>query len=146
MSYCKFCGSRLEDEALFCPGCGASREAATDGAECSPEPEAHPVPIAAAPVRAADDPPRGMNGFAIAGFAAAFSVPLAGLILSIIALGRAKSGEYKNPMRSLSTWGIVVSIMLMVLALTFSILWGVFMKHLLQYIFENIDIGVGLTY
>ena len=87
-----------------------------------------------------------MNGFAIAGFAAAFSVPLAGLILSIIALGRAKSGEYKTPMRSLSTWGIIVSILVMVLTVVFIVLYAVFMTHMMRYIFENIEIGMGYTY
>ena len=146
MSYCKFCGSRLEDEALFCPGCGATRADAVNEPARAAEPTVYPIHTAETPVKAAAVPPRGMNGFAIAGFAAAFSVPLAGLILSIIALGRAKSGEYKTPMRSLSTWGIIVSILVMVLTVVFIVLYAVFMTHMMRYIFENIEIGMGYTY
>lgn len=130
MSYCKFCGSKLEDNALFCPGCGAGRAEATEGLPAVPE---------RAPEAVVSEPPRGMNGFAIAGFAAAFSVPLAGLILSIIANVRAKSGEYKSPMRSLAVSGIIVSIVMMVLTVLFIIAYLGFMNLMLQKIFELVE-------
>lgn len=147
MSYCKFCGSRLEEEALFCPGCGASRADAIDEPVRAAEPEVLPAPMAETPAQAVSPAPfRGMNGFAIAGFAAAFSVPLAGLILSIIALSRAKSGEYKNPMRPLATWGIIMSIVMMVLIVVIIVLYCVFMMHMFSNMLENIDFSAGYTY
>lgn len=52
MAFCGKCGTQMNDDAKFCPGCGAPNEAAAPAASSAPTQEAPPVQQEAAPKQA----------------------------------------------------------------------------------------------
>lgn len=83
--FCKSCGSQLDDQAVVCPYCGT-----------------------ATGVKAATTSHSGeTNTLAIVGFVLSFFTALIGLIISAIALHRAKT-EYNGDGKGLATAGVVI--------------------------------------
>ena len=129
MKYCIRCGKELDDSAAFCSACGASCAAPCETA------------VVVEPVRE-EKPKRGTNVMAIVGFALAFSVPIAGIIVSSIAKKNAATGEYRNPLAELARWGVIIGIIETVIAVICIIVWGAlyigFAAQLLRMIGERI--------
>ena len=94
--FCTNCGNELDDRAIMCPKCGVALTQTTNASNGSSS-----------------------NGMAIAGFILSFFIPLLGLIFSIIGLKRSK--ETNNGKR-LSTAGIIISCITMVITLIMGII------------------------
>lgn len=94
--FCTNCGNELDDRAIMCPKCGIAltQTVANSGQTQS-------------------------NGMAIAGFILSFFIPLLGLIFSIIGLKRSKE---TNNGKGLSTAGIIISCITMVITLIMGII------------------------
>lgn len=94
--FCTNCGNELDDRAIMCPKCGIAltQTVANSGQIQS-------------------------NGMAIAGFILSFFIPLLGLIFSIIGLKRSKE---TNNGKGLSTAGIIISCITMVITLIIGII------------------------
>lgn len=94
--FCTNCGNELDDRAIMCPKCGIAltQTVANSGQTQS-------------------------NGMAIAGFILSFFIPLLGLIFSIIGLKRSKE---TNNGKGLSTAGIIISCITMVITIIMGII------------------------
>jgi hypothetical protein len=94
--FCTNCGNELDDRAIMCPKCGIAltQTVANSGQTQS-------------------------NGMAIAGFILSFFIPLLGLIFSILGLKRSKE---TNNGKGLSTAGIIISCITMVITLIMGII------------------------
>lgn len=94
--FCTNCGNELDDRAIMCPKCGIAltQTVANSGQTQS-------------------------NGMAIAGFVLSFFIPLLGLIFSILGLKRSKE---TNNGKGLSTAGIIISCITMVITLIIGII------------------------
>lgn len=94
--FCTNCGNELDDRAIMCPKCGIAltQTVANSGQTQS-------------------------NGMAIAGFILSFFIPLLGLIFSIIGLKRSKEA---NNGKGLSTAGIIISCITMVITIIMGII------------------------
>lgn len=94
--FCTNCGNELDDRAIMCPKCGIAltQTVANNGQTQS-------------------------NGMAIAGFILSFFIPLLGLIFSIIGLKRSKE---TNNGKGLSTAGIIISCVTMVITIIMGII------------------------
>ncbi len=94
--FCTNCGNELDDRAIMCPKCGIAltQTVANNGQTQS-------------------------NGMAIAGFVLSFFIPLLGLIFSILGLKRSKE---TNTGKGLSTAGIIISCITMVITLIIGII------------------------
>ena len=77
--FCRVCGAEIADDAVVCVKCGRATGVAL--APVQPPPQAVP----AAPT---DD----ATGLTIAGFILALVIPLIGLILGLVLLGKGKGG------------------------------------------------------
>ncbi len=94
--FCTNCGNELDDRAIMCPKCGVALTQATNASNGSSS-----------------------NGMAIAGFILSFFIPLLGLIFSILGLKRSKE---TNNGKGLSTAGIIISCITMVITLIMGII------------------------
>ena len=94
--FCTNCGNELDDRAIMCPKCGVALTQTTNASNGSSS-----------------------NGMAIAGFILSFFIPLLGLIFSIIGLKRSKE---TNNGKGLSTAGIIISCITMVITLIMGII------------------------
>lgn len=94
--FCTNCGNELDDRAIMCPKCGIAltQTVANSGQTQS-------------------------NGMAIAGFVLSFFIPLLGLIFSILGLKRSKE---TNTGKGLSTAGIIISCVTMVITIIMGII------------------------
>ena len=94
--FCTNCGNELDDRAIMCPKCGIAltQTVANSGQTQS-------------------------NGMAIAGFVLSFFIPFLGLIFSILGLKRSKE---TNNGKGLSTAGIIISCITMVITLIIGII------------------------
>lgn len=94
--FCTNCGNELDDRAIMCPKCGIAltQTVANSGQTQS-------------------------NGMAIAGFVLSFFIPLLGLIFSILGLKKSKE---TNTGKGLSTAGIIISCITMVITLIIGII------------------------
>lgn len=94
--FCTNCGNELDDRAIMCPKCGIAltQTVANSGQTQS-------------------------NGMAIAGFVLSFFIPLLGLIFSILGLKKSKE---TNTGKGLSTAGIIISCITMVITLIMGII------------------------
>lgn len=94
--FCTNCGNELDDRAIMCPKCGIAltQTVANSGQTQS-------------------------NGMAIAGFVLSFFIPLLGLIFSILGLKRSKE---TNNGKGLSTAGIIISCITMVITIIMGII------------------------
>lgn len=94
--FCTNCGNELDDRAIMCPKCGIAltQTVANSGQTQS-------------------------NGMAIAGFVLSFFIPLLGLIFSILGLKRSKE---TNNGKGLSTAGIIISCVTMVITIIMGII------------------------
>lgn len=94
--FCTNCGNELDDRAIMCPKCGIAltQTVANSGQTQS-------------------------NGMAIAGFILSFFIPLLGLIFSILGLKKSKE---TNTGKGLSTAGIIISCITMVITLIIGII------------------------
>lgn len=94
--FCTNCGNELDDRAIMCPKCGIAltQTVANSGQTQS-------------------------NSMAIAGFILSFFIPLLGLIFSIIGLKRSKE---TNNGKGLSTAGIIISCITMVITIIMGII------------------------
>ena len=123
--FCHNCGQQIDDDAGFCPFCGAKSERAyadkstgggqptygygqPNGYDANGQPQQYNYNNYG---YGAEKP---ANGLAIAGFVCSFFFALVGLILSIVGLN--KSRELQGSGRGLAIAGIVLSIVSMVLA------------------------------
>lgn len=94
--FCTNCGNELDDRAIMCPKCGI---ALTQTVVNSGQTQS--------------------NGMAIAGFVLSFFIPLLGLIFSILGLKKSKE---TNTGKGLSTAGIIISCITMVIILIMGII------------------------
>ena len=94
--FCTNCGNELDDRAIMCQKCGVALTQTTNASNGSSS-----------------------NGMAIAGFILSFFIPLLGLIFSIIGLKRSKE---TNNGKGLSTAGIIISCITMVITLIMGII------------------------
>lgn len=94
--FCTNCGNELDDRAIMCPKCGVALTQTTNASNGSSS-----------------------NGMAIAGFVLSFFIPLLGLIFSILGLKRSKE---TNNGKGLSTAGIIISCITMVITLIIGII------------------------
>ena len=94
--FCTNCGNELDDRAIMCPKCGVALTQTTNASNGSSS-----------------------NGMAIAGFILSFFIPLLGLIFSILGLKRSKE---TNNGKGLSTAGIIISCITMVITLIIGII------------------------
>lgn len=94
--FCTNCGNELDDRAIMCPKCGVALTQTTNVSNGSSS-----------------------NGMAIAGFILSFFIPLLGLIFSIIGLKRSKE---TNNGKGLSTAGIIISCITMVITIIMGII------------------------
>ncbi len=94
--FCTNCGNELDDRAIMCPKCGIALTQTTNASNGSSS-----------------------NGMAIAGFVLSFFIPLLGLIFSILGLKRSKE---TNNGKGLSTAGIIISCITMVITLIIGII------------------------
>lgn len=129
--FCQHCGKQIEDDATFCPNCGAKV-----GAAPAPEgekdeffkdvPAPAPTPVQqqqAVPQQTyyAQQPAK-TNTLAIVGFIMSFFVTIAGLICSIIGLKQCnQTGEGG---KGLAIAGIVISAVAMVIYFILGIVLG----------------------
>ena len=124
MSYCSKCGQWVDDNSRFCQSCG----------EQNPNYYAAVQPVQAdyaQPAEGAVQAPNGLNVMAIVAMALS-ELGLPGLILSIIALKRAKSGEYRVGLKPLAVAALIVSIFFLVFwicYLVFGVLFVTFMSN-----------------
>lgn len=100
--YCIKCGSPIDDNAKFCPNCGSPTSAVPSVPPAATYYPSQPQQ-ASQPRQTAQNQ---TNGCVIAGFVLSFFMPLIGLILSIIGVGKAK--ECGNG-KGLAIAGIVLS-------------------------------------
>ena len=94
--FCTNCGNELDDRAIMCPKCGVALTQTTNASNGSSS-----------------------NGMAIAGFILSFFIPLLGLIFSILGLKRSKE---TNNGKGLSTAGIIISCITMVITIIMGII------------------------
>ena len=94
--FCTNCGNELDDRAIMCPKCGVALTQTTNASNGSSS-----------------------NGMAIAGFILSFFIPLLGLIFSFIGLKRSKEA---NNGKGLSTAGIIISCITMVITIIMGII------------------------
>lgn len=108
MANCTKCGRELTGEDVFCPECGERN-----------------------PSAAGADSRSGLNVLAIVGMGlSVIGLPLAGLIVSIIALKRAVPDRFRNPLAGLSKAGIIVgaaATVYSILMIALSVLYFFFM-------------------
>lgn len=98
MKNCKHCGAQLADDDTYCYFCGAQledekNETFSNVADSNQTNQIEYI----------------NNGFALAGFALAFFMPLLGLIFSIIGLKKAPLFKFQR--RGLAIAGIIVAIL-----------------------------------
>lgn len=124
MKYCSNCGKQIPDGALFCPSCGKS---AVSGEPFRPYGDRPPQPPCGQPYYGprppynpdADD----FSVLSIVGFILSFFVYIAGLIVSIIALNKAKEdGSRKSA--SFARAGIIISSVAMGIFVLFFACWA----------------------
>lgn len=122
MAVCNHCGNNLEENAAFCPVCGAAQNVQTSGAEAGAQqvPVQEPVPMVQPVYMPVVQQPK-TNGLAIAGFVCAIVgwfccgiTSLIGLVLSIVALLQIKNRQEGG--KGLAIAGIVIGGIVMVLA------------------------------
>lgn len=124
--FCKHCGTKLADDAMFCPVCGAKVNDATATGEKDeffqevPTPSQNQQPTYTpqqptyAPQQNYYAQPAKTNTMAIVGFVLSFFVALAGLICSII--GMKQCNETKEGGKGFAVAGIVISAVSMALS------------------------------
>ena len=105
--YCKNCGCNLDDNAEVCPECGVATK--------------NTIPFGALNNNQNTAVYTGTNVVAIVGFILSFIVALAGLICSLI--GYKKAPEYNENGRGFAIAGIIISTVLMVFGIVFSLLF-----------------------
>lgn len=120
--FCKYCGKQLDDNAKFCPECGAKiieenapKPETDDFFKDAPLPAETKAPTAPAPHSSSDDPFEKMNILALVGLYLAFACPIAGLICSII--GFNQCSQTKEGGKGFALAGIIVSAVFIVLSI-----------------------------
>ncbi len=126
MSFCENCGQRLNDSESFCPNCGARTKAARTA------PAVYQAPVYSAQPAyvqnnyyAVPQYKHGANALAIVSMAlfvaslpfyvyyvtaiGALIVCFACFIMSCIAVGKARSGDYRFPLKGLAVTGVVLT-------------------------------------
>ncbi len=121
MAKCVKCGALLREGELYCHVCGADLRVPTR------------------PKRTGETKRRrSANVCAIVGLSLAFFVPVAGLVLSLIAKENVRSGRFDKPYKSLADWGFAVSIIMIVLTLLVGLFLVLFYSVILVELLELI--------
>ncbi len=102
--FCKKCGTKLSDDALFCEACGTS-VAGSNEKRVEIVQEKTVIVV------------KGNNPMATVGFIFAFFLPFLGLIFSIVGLVKSKGLDERG--KGLAIAGMVISIVSMVFFVTF---------------------------
>lgn len=131
--FCKNCGAQIDAEAKFCPACGASNEESVAQPQEQPVYQAQPQP-AGSPVSAIS-----ILVFGILGIALALEFPPAGIILSIIALDKAKKYSLFAPLtgkaktgKTLGKIGLILSIVAILLCIVYLVLYVLYIVFLVK--------------
>lgn len=120
MAICNHCGNRLEENAAFCPVCGAEPSGQTSCTEMDAQqrPVQEPVPVVQPVYMPVVQQPK-TNGLAIAGFVCSIVgwfccgiTSIIGLILSIVALSQIKNRQEGG--KGLAIAGIVIGGIVMI--------------------------------
>lgn len=101
MKYCSHCGSEVQDDAIYCPNCGALISQSNDNTNANTN-----VYV------------KKNNGFAIAGFVCSFFIPLLGWIFGGIGLSKSKQ---TNKGKNLSIAAIIIASVVFVINLILQI-------------------------
>ncbi|MBD5636979.1 MAG: zinc-ribbon domain-containing protein [Clostridia bacterium] len=120
--FCQHCGNQIDDDAKFCPKCGAKiNEAPAPQGEkdeffrdVPPSPPAYQQPY-----YAQQQPSNKTNTLAVIGFVFSFLISIVGLICSII--GLQQCNQTKEGGKGLAIAGIVISSVSMGIAVIVSI-------------------------
>lgn len=139
MKICPKCNLELEENAKFCPQCGAALETEfaageTGEREFSVEntavgAEFHSGPAySSQPVQYVQ---QRTNGMAIAGFVLSFFVPVLGIIFS--AIGMKQTKENNEAGRGLAIAGLVISIVWVAIALILGLVGACTVSNLIYY-------------
>ena len=124
MPYCENCGTYLPQDASFCPGCGAENKNYVPAEQVSQPDVIYSDNLYKSEAQPQYGPTQGTNGLAIAGMVLAFCFAPVGIILSAIALKRARSGDYRNPLEGLAKAGLIVSIIMTILGVILCIVYA----------------------
>lgn len=105
--YCRYCGSKLKDNAMYCHNCGAAVERIQIREPYEPQPQPQQQQNTQ-PQLLPQTAAKSGNALAILGFVFAFLFPLtiAGLICSILGFVKAKKGA---SLGGLALAGIIIS-------------------------------------
>ena len=135
--YCAKCGKEMDDNAKFCPSCGAGTSGETTSNQQPPEQEQPPVQPqqqqtysqpAASTVQPAAEPGSGLGvGALVCGIIGLVLclVPFVGLILSIVAVVLGGKGRKTLPegKRGMALAGFILGIIGLVISIIYLIWW-----------------------
>ena len=126
MKYCKFCGSQIEDNAKFCPNCGARLEEERVVNNISSNEEDLPT-----------------NGLGIAGFILSlvsifvpivyWYFPIIALVLSSIAFAHREGKAQKGLTKAGFIISLVITILKILIVIGIIILFGSLAEYSLEY-------------
>ncbi len=122
--YCNHCGTQMEDNAAFCPTCGASAQ--------PEQPVAAPAPVVKKPTEFTPDmlpeAYRPLSPWAYFGLQILFAIPIVGLIFLIIFSFKRSNYTRRNFARSY--WcGLILVAALFVLILVLTLLFGISSRY-----------------
>lgn len=107
--FCRYCGTQLKDDAVFCHNCGAAVNGQTPPSAHHTNQPTYQQPIQQQPATTNNE-----NSIAIVGFVFSFLIAIVGLICSIVGYNNSKKGA---PYGGLALAGIIISAVSMGLAL-----------------------------
>ena len=115
--YCAHCGAQIPQDSHFCTACGSRAAAQSTSHQTTTQfgQFGGPQPQYSTP------PPSTDNIMALVGLICAFVMPIVGLIFSILGLQKAREMNGKG--RTMSLWGLWLSIIQLVLAILFFIIY-----------------------
>jgi len=129
--FCGHCGDKLQQGAHFCEKCGSRSQAQSTSSSTTTHFGQFGGQQASQPQQQYQAPAySGENSMAIAGLICAFMIPLLGLIFSILGLQKAKEMNGKG--RTMSLWGLWLSIIYIVLTVVYVVIYIIIMIWVME--------------